>query len=64
MRLCLERGLTCYQSGQAAYENKLRLGSRLTRTSIYFRHRNRVVNGAMQLLAPMFAADPTVRRAA
>ena len=64
VRLCLERGLTCYQSGQAAYDNKLRLGSRLTRTSIYFRHRNRVVNGAMQLLAPMFAADPTVRRAA
>ncbi|WP_309606087.1 peptidogalycan biosysnthesis protein [Phenylobacterium sp.] len=64
VRLCLERGLTSYRSGQAAYENKLRLGSRLTRTSIYFRHRNRVVNGAMQLFAPMFAADPTVRRAA
>jgi uncharacterized protein len=64
VELCLERGLTCYQSGQAAYENKLRLGSRLTRTSIYFRHRNIVVNGAMQLIAPLFAADPTLKRAA
>jgi predicted N-acyltransferase len=62
--LCLERGLKTYVSGQAAYENKLRLGSRLTRTSIYFRHRNTVVNGAMQLFAPLFAADPTQKHAA
>ena len=64
VRLCLERGLSAYVSGQAAYQNKLRLGSRLTRTSIYFRHRNGVVNGAMQLFAPLFAADPTVKHAA
>jgi predicted N-acyltransferase len=64
VRLCLERGLKVYVSGQAAYQNKLRLGSRLTRTSIYFRHRNTVVNGAMQLFAPLFAADPTVKHAA
>jgi predicted N-acyltransferase len=64
VRLCLERGLERYESGQAAYQNKLRLGSRLTRTSIYFRHRNAVVNGAMQLFAPLFAADPTVGLAA
>jgi hypothetical protein len=58
LRLCLERGLKHYRSGQAAYENKLRLGSRLTRTSIYFRHRNPIFNGVMQLFAPLFAADP------
>ncbi|HEX2815911.1 MAG TPA: peptidogalycan biosysnthesis protein [Phenylobacterium sp.] len=57
VRLCLERGLKRYQPGQAAYENKLRLGCRLTRTSIYFRHRNAVVNGVMQLFSPLFAAD-------
>lgn len=60
LRLCLERGLRRYAPGQAAYENKLRLGCRLTRTSIYFRHRNALVNGVMQLFAPRFAADPTV----
>jgi predicted N-acyltransferase len=57
VRLCLERGLKLYQPGQAAYENKLRLGCRLTRTAIWFRHRNRLVNAVMQLFAPLFAAD-------
>jgi predicted N-acyltransferase len=59
VRLCVERGLKHYRSGQAAYENKLRLGSRLTRTSIYFRHKNPLFNGVMQRFAPLFAADPT-----
>jgi len=64
VRLCLENGWTRYQSGQAAYDAKLRLGSRLTRTANYFRHRNLLVNGALRLVAPMFAADPTLRSAA
>jgi predicted N-acyltransferase len=59
LRLCLERGLKHYRSGQAAYDNKLRLGSHLTRTSIYFRHKNPIFNSVMQLFAPLFAADPT-----
>ena len=62
--LCLQRGLTCYQSGQAGYPNKLRLGSQLTSTTMYFRHRNLMVNGVLQLIAPLFAADPTQRNAA
>jgi predicted N-acyltransferase len=57
VRLCLERGLSRYQSGQAAYANKLRLGSALTPTAMYFRHRNLVLNSALQLVAPLFAAD-------
>lgn len=60
LRLCLERGLSTYVPGQAAYDNKLRLGCKLTRTSIYFRHRNAAVNAIMQAFAPLFAADPTV----
>jgi predicted N-acyltransferase len=64
VRLCLERGLKRYQSGQAAYDVKLKLGSQLTRTSICFRHRNALVNGALQLVAPLFAADPTLKLAA
>jgi predicted N-acyltransferase len=64
VRLCLERGLSRYRSGQAAYETKLKLGCRLTRTSLYFRHRHPVVNGALRLAAPLFGADPTQRRAA
>ncbi|MBS0334631.1 MAG: GNAT family N-acetyltransferase [Proteobacteria bacterium] len=57
VRLCLDRGLRTYQPGQAAYENKLRLGCRLTRTAIWFRHRNPIVNGVMRLFSPLFAAD-------
>ena len=64
LRLCLARGRTVYQAGQAAYANKLRLGSELTRTSNYFRHRNALVNGALRLVAPMFGADPTLKDAA
>ena len=64
VRLCLERGLSHYRSGQAGYENKLRLGSRITRTSNYFRHRNALLNGGLRLVAPLFAADPLAERAA
>ena len=64
VRLCLERGLSHYRSGQAGYENKLRLGSRITRTSNYFRHRNALLNGGLRLVAPLFAADPVAERAA
>lgn len=55
---CLSHGIRRYQSGQAAYEAKLRLGSRLSRTQMYFRHRNPVLNSALRLASPMFAADP------
>lgn len=58
VRLCLERNLVKYQSGQAAYENKIRLGSRLIPTSMYFRHRNALISGAMHLVAPLFFTDP------
>jgi hypothetical protein len=64
VRLCLERGLKRYQAGQAAYDVKLKLGSQLTRTAICFRHRNALVNSALQLVAPLFAADPTLKLAA
>ncbi|MBW8813110.1 MAG: GNAT family N-acetyltransferase [Caulobacterales bacterium] len=64
VRLCLERGLKLYQSGQAAYDVKLKLGSRLIRTSICFRHRNALVNGALQLVAPLFVPDPVLKLAA
>ncbi|MGH6963256.1 MAG: GNAT family N-acetyltransferase, partial [Phenylobacterium sp.] len=64
VRLCLERGLSHYRSGQAGYENKLRLGSTITRNANYFRHRNALLNGGLRLVAPLFAADPVAERAA
>ncbi|HEV2531945.1 GNAT family N-acetyltransferase [Phenylobacterium sp.] len=64
VRLCLERGLQRYQSGQAAYENKLRLGSRLIGADMYFRHRRPLVNRALQWAAPLLADDPAPQRGA
>jgi predicted N-acyltransferase len=55
--LCFEYGLGRYRSGQAAYANKLRLGSQLTPTSMYFRHRNPLLNRILRGLAPMLAPD-------
>ena len=50
---CLARGLKLYQSGQANLGDKLRLGSRITPVTMYFKHRNGLLNGALRLLAPL-----------
>jgi predicted N-acyltransferase len=54
---CLANGLTEYQSGQAAAAIKARLGSRPLPCRMYFRHRNRLMQGALRLAAPWLAAD-------
>jgi len=64
VRLCLERGLTRYQSGQAGYADKLRLGSRLIGAQMYFRHRQPIVNQALRWAAPLLADDPVPKRGA
>jgi predicted N-acyltransferase len=64
VRLCLERGLSRYQSGQAAYDNKLRLGSRLIGADMYFRHRRPLVNRMLAWAAPLLADDPVPERRA
>jgi uncharacterized protein len=64
IRFCLERALIRYQSGQAYYENKLRLGSRLTRNMIYFKHRNILAHGLLRFAAPLFSADETLKKSA
>jgi hypothetical protein len=64
VRLCLERGLSRYQSGQAGYATKLRLGSRLRGADMYFRHRQPLVNRALKWAAPLLAEDPVPMRGA
>ncbi|WP_293902904.1 GNAT family N-acetyltransferase [Phenylobacterium sp.] len=64
IRLCLEAGRTRYQAGQAAYGAKVRLGSQLTRTTNFFRHRNPILNALLGLAAPLFAADASAGTAA
>jgi hypothetical protein len=64
VRLCLERGLRSYRSGQAGYETKLRLGSRLLGAEMYFRHRRPLVNRMLAWAAPLLADDPVPQRRA
>jgi predicted N-acyltransferase len=58
----IDHGLGRYQSGQADYENKLRLGSRLAPSHMYFRHRRALVNCALRWAAPILADDPVAQR--
>jgi len=58
IQLCIDKGLKIYQSGQAGYETKLKLGSQLVDNWIYFRHRNRFVQALLKLMAPLLAFTP------
>ncbi len=57
LRYCLEHGLSRYQSGQAYYENKVRLGSKLTANAMYFRHRSAFFQRLLRLVSPLFSTD-------
>jgi predicted N-acyltransferase len=59
LEYCLEHRMRRYQSGQAYYENKVRLGSRLTSNLMFFRHRNPVLQALLRLVSPMFSVDET-----
>jgi len=60
--VCLRRGLSLYLSGQAAYEAKLRLGCKLQRNWLFFRHRNIAINGILRLIAPLLAVESPLER--
>lgn len=58
VRLCLETGRTRYVAGQAAEDVKRRLGSRLTGSAHFFRHRNPLHQALLTAAAPLFATGP------
>lgn len=45
IRHCSEAGIAVYESGQGLHREKLRLGSRLRANALWYRHRNRFVDG-------------------
>lgn len=57
LTMCLHDGFHTYQSGQAAYRTKLKLGATLEQTYLYFRHRNHLVNPLLQLASRFFAYE-------
>lgn len=57
LRFCLKHGIRTYQSGQAYYRNKLRLGSALTENVMFFRHRNPLLHRVLNWVSPFFGTD-------
>ena len=57
VRLCLAENIPLLQTGQTAYAAKLRLGSRLVPSHVWFRHRNFLVDRALRVLARFIAYD-------
>ena len=55
IEMCIRDGFHTFQSGQASYETKIRLGASLTPTSIFFRHRNILLNQPLKLLSRVLA---------
>lgn len=62
MQYCIDHGIPFYQSGQAGYETKLRLGSDFLANWMYFKHRNPIINALLKLAAPLLAFDVPERQ--
>jgi len=65
VRLCVERGIPQLHAGETTYLTKARLGCKLHRSWIYFRHRRDSVSRMFGLVSRWIAfdsADPDLRR--
>jgi len=56
-RVAMAEGKTWMQSGHTGYRVKVRLGSKLKRSWVYFRHVNPVINVGFRAIGPRFAFD-------
>ncbi|SDR56148.1 Predicted N-acyltransferase [Rhizobiales bacterium GAS113] len=54
---CLARGIGCLQTGQTAYGLKLRYGSRLQPSYIYFKHRSALPYAILKTVSRFMKAD-------
>lgn len=57
VRLCLDSGIRHLHAGETTYLTKVRLGCRLERSWIYFRHRLGPINQLFKLIGPHIAID-------
>jgi hypothetical protein len=57
VRICLKRGIRRLEMGQTCYPQKIRLGCRLEKSWVYFRHRAPPVNAVMGVVAPQVGFD-------
>jgi predicted N-acyltransferase len=56
-RLCMEKGIPWLQTGHTSYRQKVRLGCKLKRSWVYFKHRSPLINPLFKLFGPMMAFD-------
>lgn len=57
VRFCLQRGIPWMQTGQTTYQQKVRLGCKLKRSYVFFKHRSSLINPLFRLFGPMMAFD-------
>lgn len=57
VRLCLEKGIPWLQTGQTSYKQKVRLGCKLKRSWVYFKHRGPFMGLMFRIFGPMMAFD-------
>lgn len=65
VRMCCEHGIPELHAGETTYLTKARLGCKLHRSWVYFRHRRRALNRMFALASRWIAfdsADPDLRR--
>lgn len=54
---CIQHNIALYECGQAGYASQLRLGCEFEGNSLFFRHRNRLVNGLLRLVKMFLRPD-------
>nr|WP_301298232.1 GNAT family N-acetyltransferase [Pseudomonas rhodesiae] len=54
---CIQHKIAAYECGQAGYASKLRLGCKFQGNQVFFRHRNRLVNGLLALVKLFIRPD-------
>lgn len=57
VQFCLDQGIGCYQSGQAEYGPKRRLGSRFSPNWIWFRHAGPLINWLLAMVARLLRLE-------
>ena len=59
VHFCIHHAIPLFQTGQTTYEIKVRLGSKLKRSWIYFKHRRPLLNQLLHAIAPLASLDQT-----
>jgi predicted N-acyltransferase len=54
---CMEHGIPWLQTGHTSYRQKVRLGCKLKRSWVYFKHRSPIFNPLFKLFGPKMAFD-------